>query len=455
MRRLRHFAALTSALLFLLALTAPVLTQAQTSAPQVSGTVSAELGKLRELIEAKSFAPALVLIDRLIRTVPSDSYDRALLSQIQAQVLLTEGRYGEAIAPLENAVRLGERNPPFLPDATARESLFLLAQLHQQVASESTDLASQRASLARATDYFRRWQIRTPKPTPDGQLFAASLFYQQATLDPVHIDSTALLEARRAAAEGLVLQLKPPSALYVLILAAHKQREENVEAAEILELLVDQSPDTTSYWQQLVSTYLTLASTAQHEREADTLNLRALLALERAQARKLLTSPKENFNRVALLLALRQYGPAIAVLEKGLADGSLENTRRNWEILAHSYQQSDRSAEAVAALEKAVKALPADGRLEFSLAQLLHAAGRSADARRHLELAVKKGDLDKPGQAHLFLAYLAHDLQDHAAAARHVADAAAFDDAKKEDVARLTKAIEDARRAPAPRVSKY
>ncbi len=444
MTLLRHFL-----FAFVTALFAGVSASAQT-APQISGAIVADLGKLRELTEAKSYPPALALIDRLLGTVRPESYDRALLSQIKAQILLTDGRYTEAIAPLEDALRLAERNPAFLPDATTLESLFLLAQLHQQAASENKDLATQRAALARASEYLRRWQTRAPAPTPEGQRFAASLLYQRATLDPDRIDEALLDEAQRAAREGLVLQLQPPADLYVLLLASHQQRGENAEAAELLELLLQKTPDNLGYWQQLVSSYLALAASAKYEREADAHNLRALLSLERAQARGLLDSPKEHFNRVALLLNLRQLDPAIALLEKGLVDGTLENTRRNWELLANAYQQAAREPEAVSALQRAVAALPADGQLEFTLAQLFYAAGRIADARRHLERAVEKGSLATPGQAHLFLAYTAYELQDHAAAARHARDAAAFDDVKKEDLARLTQAISEAASAPAP-----
>ncbi len=418
---------------------------AQTPAPQISEALADDLGQLRTLTETRSYAPALALIDRLLSTAAADSYDRTLLSQIKAQVFIAQGDYSAAIAPLETALHNGERLA-HLPPAALADSLFLLAQLHQQQASESKDPAVRRIVLARAVSVLRRWQARIQKPTTDGQLFAASLFYQQATLDPDHIDLAALAEARRAAEAGLLLQTKPPASLYVLLLATLQQSADHTRAAEILELLVEKSPDNTGYWQQLVSTYLTLAST--DEPSASRHNLRALLALERAQARGHLATPRDRFNLVALHLGLRQFDPAIALLEKGLADGSIENTRRNWELLANSYQQTLRVSQAVATLEKAVKALPDDGQLEFTLAQLHYAGARPADARVHLERAIAKGRLDHPGQARLFLAYIAYELQSFDEAARLISEASAFDDVKKKDLARLSKAIDEARSRP-------
>lgn len=54
---------------------------------------------------------------------------------------------------------------------------------------------------------------------------------------------------------------------------------------------------------------------------------------------------------------------------------------------------------------------------------------------------MRKGSLDKPGQSRLFLAYVAYELKDFPAAAGAARDAAAYDDVKKDDLARLNQAI--------------
>ncbi len=437
---------LIAALLLTCGLPAPGRSQTDPAGAGVSDALAADLGKLRELTGAKNYASALALLDRLLAASAADSYERTLLSQLKAQVFLADGRYTDAIAPLETALQVGETRGHFT-DAGLPEALFLLAQLHQQQATDLKDPVRQRTSLDRSATYLRRWQNQVGKPTPAGQLFAASLFYQQVTLDPDRVDDAALRETQRAAQDGLFLTTQPAAALHVLLLAVYQQRGELTAAAELLELLLEKNPDSASYWQQLTSTYLTLATEAKNEREANRHRLRALLAFERAQARGLLNRPDDHFNCVAILLGLRQFDLAISRLEQGLADRTLDHTRRNWELLASSYQQTRREPEAVAALENAVRALPAEGQLEFTLAQLLYANNRLADARDRLELAIKKGGLDKPGQAHLFLAYTAYELQDYAAAARRAGEATAFGDVKKDDLARLSQAIDEAVRA--------
>lgn len=414
-------------------------------APQLAEATADALGKLRDLTTAQAYPAALTLLDQLLAATPADSYDTALLSQIKAQVLLQQSRYTEAIAPLERAFRLGEARAYF-PAASQTDTAFLLAQLYQQASTETKVPADQRARLASSADYLRRRLSLSPRTTPEIQLFAASLYYQQATLDAEKPDLAKLRESRRAAEIGLALQLRPSNSLYVLILAALQQTSDYSGSADLLEFLVDKNPANSGYWQQLVGTYLTLAASAPHAPEARRYNLRALLALERAQARGLLATPRENFNRVALYLALAQPDSALAILEKGLADGTIENTRRNWELLANTYQQNQRETEAIAALQKAAAAFPSDGQLEFLLAQLLYGRSRPADARRHLERAIAKGSLDHPGQTRLFLAYISFETQSYDEAGRWARETAAFDDVKKDDLARLEKAIAEALR---------
>ena len=131
-------------------------------------------------------------------------------------------------------------------------------------------------------------------------------------------------------------------------------------------------------------------------------------------------------------------------LTNGLKDGSIESTRRNWELLSFAYQQQHDDARAVAALQEAIRILPEDGQLEFSLAQFYHAHDQPAEAYARLEMAVAKGNLDKPGQTCVFLAYVAYELKRFDDAAKWVGAAFGRTDVKKEDLARITRAIKDA-----------
>jgi hypothetical protein len=282
-----------------------------TLAKELSAPVAAELGQLRTLTDARSYGPARALIERLLPQVADPSYDLALLSQVQGQLLLAEGRYEPALAPLQRAAELGERHGLFEP-RTLLETLYLLGQLNAHLAAEATRPELKQRYWAAAHAAITRWLARTPTPNVEVQLFAASILYQQALLDPAKPDFSRLQAARLAAEECLLLEATPREASYVMVLAIQQQLGQREAAADTLELLVKAHPGKALYWQQLAGSYLTLAADSADSAEAAASattcrpQLRALLTLERAQALGHLTSDVDQANANALRALLSQ-----------------------------------------------------------------------------------------------------------------------------------------------------
>jgi hypothetical protein len=433
----------------LLAVTLAACVRGQTpavSANELSEPVLARLADLRALSDAKHHAAALAVIDPLLAAAPAESYDRAVLLQIRVQVLVALGRHAEALTDLENAYTLGERHAFFEPRAQL-ETLYFMAQLHHQFGFGAKDAAAQKAHLEQARLRIAEWLRRTPSPTADARLLAATIIYAQATADGGAVDPALLQAARREAEQSLRLEAKPRETAYVFLAAVHQQLGEHAAAAEILELLVEQHPASAQYWQQLAAVYLGLAEQARTDADTRRYKLLALLTLERARDRGLLDSPRDRLTAVGLLFHLRRFDQAVDHLENGLASGRLENTRQNWELLASAQQQRHRPGLAVAALERAIAVLPRDGQLEFALGQLHYSLDQVEAARRHFEAAVGKDGLERPGQTHFTLAYLAYEAKQLDEAARWIAAAARFNDVKTEDVSRLARAVQDARAA--------
>jgi hypothetical protein len=410
---------------------------------EISETLSSELGKLRTLTDSKDFAGAVKLLDGLITQSADPSYDLALLAQIKAQIILNDGKFAEAIPLLEKALDLGARFS-FFDDKTLLDTRYLLSQISYQLGTETKDAAVQQALFEKAYQNIKTWLELTPKPTVEAYLYAASILYNQGTANASQPDLAKVRLAQAQAEKGLYVQIKPRDQLYVLILASLQQQGDNVRAAEILEILVKQQPTSSQYWQQLAAAYYGLAADSKKDEDSERYNLRALLTLERAQARGLLNSPKENFSVVALCFTLRQYDRAIELLEKGLAGGGLESTRRNWDLLASAYQQMHQADKSVTTYERAIQAWPQDGQLEFSLAQLYYSQSKVENAYSRMEKAVAKEGLDKPGQAHQFLAYLAYELQRYKETITWAEAAGKYPDAKQADLEKLIRAAKDA-----------
>jgi Tfp pilus assembly protein PilF len=438
-RRLLHAVLLAAALHQL-----PLHAQqaAEPPAKEVSEKVSEEFGKLRPLIEAKNFPEALKVIDATLAGVKTESYDFVLLAQMKAQILLTMGELNKAAAPLEQSLGVAQKYD-FLPATAYYDQFYLLSQIFYQQAAESKDAATQKAAFDKSYAYLQKAIPLAPKPTVDLQLFSASLLYNQASLsgspDPEKFRQ-AIAEARK----GLYLAVKPPENLYQFLLSSHQQLGELEPAAEILELMLLEKPQNAQNWQTLIATYMNLAGSAKDEAAAQMYNLRAIISIERAQSHGLLSSPAENYTLVALYFSIQQFARASELLEKGLKAGTIENQRKNWELLSSAYQQMKHEDRAIDALKRATTAFPKDGQLEFQMAQIYYTQGKVADAYTHSLKASDKGQLDKPGQTYLYLAYLGYELGKLDEASRWTEQASQQADVKPTDIAPIKRAITDA-----------
>ncbi len=415
---------------------------AEPPAKEVSEAVSEEFGKLRPLIEAKNFPEALKVIDATLAGVKTESYDFVLLAQMKAQILLTTGELNKAAAPLEQSLEVAQKYD-FLPANSYYDQFYLLSQIFYQQAAESKDSTTQKAAFDKSYTYLQKAIPLAPKPTADLQLFSASLLYNQASLggsqDPEKFRQ-AIAEARK----GLYLAIKPPEQLYQFLLSSYQQLGEHESAAEILELMLQAKPDNAQNWQTLIATYMNLAASAKDETAAQTYNLRAIISIERAQSHGLLSSPAENYTLVALYFSIQQFARASELLEKGLKDGAIENQRKNWELLSSAYQQMKHEDRALDALKRATATFPQDGQLEFQMAQIFYTQGKVADAYTHSLKASDKGQLDKPGQTYLYLAYLGYELGKLEEADRWTDQASQQADVTAKDIAPIKRAITDA-----------
>ncbi len=412
--------------------------------PQLTERVAAKLAPLKDLVDTNDYAGVLRLVEGLIPGAAPESFDRALLAQIHGQVLLNLKRNNDAIAPLEHSLELGDRHAYFDTEATL-STLHTLSQIYFEKAYDGKDPAERRRCYDLAYARIKRWLALTPKPTSDAQLYAATILYSSATLDPDKTDLEKIRRAKADAEASLLLRDQPDEQALVLIVAAQQQLGQLRESADILESLAARKPSSAIYWQQLFATYSGLAAEPGHPPgEIRRFHLRALLTIERARAHGFLSTPQDYFNTIALHSALGRHARAARLLEQGLADGTVASNRRNWELLSSAWQQQRAPARAIEALARAAAALPGDGEIEYSLARLCYAEDKTAEAYAHLRAAVERGQLTQPGQTWFFLTYVAYELRLFEEAARYAETAAAHPDVSREDITRLAQAIQDA-----------
>ena len=436
------------ALALLLAL--PVASTAQEEERhQLEEKTSTELQKLTPLVEAKNWDGALALLNGLKPKVGPESFDMAIITDVEAKVYLQKGDYSKVIAPWETALKLSDKHK-YLSDTSVQDIIYYLAQIYYQEATSTKVQAVQKQNFAKATSYLERWFANSARPDTDATkqeaaIFYANLLYNQAVIDPDNINKEFLNKAEAEVEKGLRMSARPKETFYVILLAIAQQKGDYHRLAELLELLVKQNPQKKDYWAQLAGVYGNLAAAEKDEKKIREYNIRSINAIERAQALGFMKTPKENYTLFGLYFNVSQFGRATEILHAGLRDGSIESEQKNWELLASSYQQVDQPFKAIEALNEGAKKFPKSGQLDYQAATIHYSLNKPEGAYKALQSAVAKGGLAKPGAVHAFMGYVCWEMGKFNEALDAINKALTFPDTQNDkQLPQLKQAVEEA-----------
>ncbi len=414
---------------------------------QLNEKISEELQKVKPLTDAKNWDGALNLVNSLKPLAAPNSYDLAILSDIEYKLYLQKADYGKGIAPLELALRLTDTYGFFDP-GQVQEMVLYLAQIYYQEATSSKSPALQQQYFSKASTYIQRW-LKTSEKGPmdpsrqESTMIYASILYNQAVVNDKP-DIALLKKAEEVIQEGLLGAVHPKETFYVLMLAAIQQEQDYVRAAELLEFLLKSYPTKKDYWQQLSQIYLNLAQDKDETKSREA-NIRAILTIERAQERGIMKTPKDNFNLVGIYFNVGQFGKATEILHRGLKDGTVESAQKNWELLAYSYQQVNQPFQAIDVLKEATQQFPRSGQLDYQISQIYYSLDKPNETYAHLKSALAKGNLEKPGSVYSFMAYVCFELRNFEEALTSINRAISTPETKSDpQLPRLKQAIEDA-----------
>jgi predicted Zn-dependent protease len=433
-------------------------------AAELSEATSDKLQDLKGLEDANKIDEAMALVDQLLTTVDPNSFDRAYLARVKITYLFRKNDQSSrfaAIEELQTALKLSDAYGYFEPKDT-QILRFYLANLCFERGSLSKDPEAQLADYNTARTAIERWievaktdptALPLPSPAPDSlesaEMFYAQLLFTMAGTDPKHVDQELIKKSLAETEKGLRSAAIPNENLYVLKLATLQQLGDYADAADVLEFILKTKPDNKSYWQQLTAFYATLANDADKAKDpkkAFEYNLRAIVTIERAHKYGTLNRPEDNFELFSLYFNIGQYEQGAELLEKGLHDGSIKSSQKNWVLLADAYQQLHKESKAVEVLHETAQLFPQNGQFNFLAAQIFYGMDKTADALADIQACVAKGGGDQPAQAWLFYAYLAIELQKFELAGQAVESAAQYPHSASDDktIASLRDAVKSA-----------
>lgn len=413
-----------------------------------SEKLSEAFGKLKPLQDAQDWAGMIKLLDS-VPTVPG-SYDQASVLNTKARIHAATSNYKAALAAWEQVIELNDKHEYFA-EKDMLEVIFFLAQLNAQEASSTKDSKVQQVYFRKSVGYFRRFLEKTPKPSADVISTYASILYYTAVADPQNIDQALLKETRTIIDRALTTSIKPKESFYQLYLALLQQQNDMPGSAELLELVLKQTPAKKDYWAMLFAIYLQLNDKATREKNVEAARdylVRAIVTLERAQALGFLNTPKDNMNLVSFYLLANQFTRGTELLYNGMKKGTIESEPHNWRILGRYYQEANLNTQAVAVLEEATKLFPKNGELELQIANIYIQMEKSREANKHAKLAIAKGNFEattKPYNVLYLQAYTSYELGELDEAAKALEAASKYPEAEKDSqFARLKEVVRDA-----------
>lgn len=284
-------------------------------------------------------------------------YERGVAQQTYGYVWADKGDYGRALREFERALDMR-----VLPEQVEMDLIYNLAQL--SLAEDKT---------RQALNYLNRWFSMTDKPSAAAYGLRAQIYLVMDNLN----------QAEKNVKQAINMAENPREAWYRVLLSVYLQKERYKEALPVLELVVDKFPGKKAFWQQLSAIYSELK-----------MDDKAFAAQQAMHSQDMLKTSKELV-RLAQLYLYNDYPfKAARILDKGLEDGSIEKTSKNWELLANSWMHAREWKKSRSPLLKAASKSKS-GKLYAQLGQAYLQDEDWKNAEKYLMQAVDKGKLEK------------------------------------------------------------
>ena len=298
-----------------------------------------------------------------------NNYQKAVLNQAMAQVEWARGNYDQALSGFEKAVELDA-----LPDQAHFGLMYQIAQLYYM-----------KDRYDEALDKLALWMCKVPKEkvTDIAYVLQASLYAQKKDWKNVII----------AIDTAISMSEEPKESWYQMKLAAHFELEQFPKAAQTLEIMIQNWPDKKTYWVQLSQIYYKIKMSEE-----------ALSVMALAYRRDMLDKETDLMYLSNLYSNSEVPVKAAQVLQKGIEDGIVKASKKNWTIVADSWYAAREMENALKAYEKAGE-VSEDGEIDLRRAYILVDLERWDEALEAASSALEKGGFseNKTGDAYVIL----------------------------------------------------
>lgn len=339
--------------------------------PALRNNVYEKLAKAQEAAEAKDLNAAAGILDEMIASGGKsalNSYELANVYNLYAFIYYSREDYAKALKAYEEVVA-----QPDIPLAMEINTKYTIAQLYFV-----------QEQWQKGINALLDWFAVTDNPNANAYVLLSQGYYQTKDYDK------ALLNVEKAISMYKAEDKLPKEQWYNLARFLYFEKNDVNKTVSTLEELLKYYPKK-DYWVQLSHMY------GEQKKEA-----LQLAAMDTAYIQGMLDKGPEQVTLAYLYLNGEIPYRAGKVMEKGLKNGSIQPTSKNYEIAASAWRQAQELDKAIADMEQAA-AKSDDGELYARLGNIYLDSDKFDEAIVAINKGLSRGGVKRPDTARLVL----------------------------------------------------
>jgi len=339
--------------------------------PALRNKVYEKLAEAQQAAEAKDLNLAASILDDMIESGGKNalnSYELANVYNLYAFIYYSREDYAKALKAYENVVA-----QPDIPLAMEVNTKYTIAQLYFV-----------QEQWQKGIDALLAWFAVTDNPNANAYVLLAQGYYQTKDYDK------ALRNVEKAINMYKADNKLPKEQWYNLARFLYFEKNDVNKTVATLEELLKYYPKK-EYWVQVSHMY------GEQKKEG-----KQLAAMDTAYVQNMLTKGTEQITMAYLYLNGEVPYKAAKVMDKGLKDGSIPGTSKNYEIAGSAWRQAQELDKAIPAMEEAA-AKSDDGELYARLGNIYLDGDQFDKAIVAINKGLARGGVKRPDTARLVL----------------------------------------------------
>lgn len=339
--------------------------------PALRNKVYERLAEAQAAAEAKDMATAQKVLDSMIASGGKNelnSYELANVYNLYAFIHYSREDYPAALKAYENVVK-----QPDIPLAMEINTKYTIAQLYFV-----------QEQWKKGIDALNQWFALTENPSENAYILLAQGYYQLKDYNKALVNTETAINMYKE--KGKV----PKEQWFNLARFLYFDKNDINNAVAVLEELLTYYPKK-QYWVQISHMY--------GEQKKDSWQL---AAMETAYVQDMLDKGTEQVTMAYLYLNGEVPYKAGKVIDRGLKDGSIQDTGKNYEVMGNAWRQAQEVDKAIPAMEVAASKSDS-GELYARLGNVYLDGDQYKKAITAINKGLQRGGVKRPDTARLVL----------------------------------------------------